>query len=586
MDPYVNRRLPRISLNSIRFKLVAGLLAITLPLIMLLIYTNSYAIDVVRNQVAVSNKNLMSMYMGQIDKNLEDIDNYLISLITPNTDLQALEYLVSESERYYTKNRLFINLSKNLSSYKSVDGLFAYSALNEDFIEANSTRTTFDEREKIRSYIKQAVKTKSASLALFSKGWYVVQLDERNYLFRLLKSDGGSFVGAWIDFDNLMIPLNFISLGEKGKALFATDRGEPLVNAEFIEDNQIDLSQNLRNYYLTGNSNHYLVVGEQSGRGNFSLIALVPDEKILENLPNLRRIATFIPLGSLILIPVYLFLLRKFLLIPINRLLLAMKSIRHGNLDFRIQQFPTSEEFLIVNDTFNSMMSQIQELRIHVYEEQMNKQRAELQHLQLQINPHFYINSLNIMYTLARSKNFELIEEMALCLIQYFRYMFRSNLSFVKLEDELQHVRNYLRIQELRFPKHLTCTIEAPEYLLRAPIPPLIIQSFVENTMKHAVTLDEPIRLCIHIQLDVREIESYMKIIIQDTGVGFKEEVLTEIQSGNRIVDEEGDHIGIWNVQQRLRLLYDNHALITFSNASPSGAVIEMLLPLKPEFEQ
>ncbi|MCF2939522.1 histidine kinase [Paenibacillus alkaliterrae] len=525
--------------------------------------------------------------MGQIDKNLEDVDKYLISLITPDTDLQTLEYLVSESERYYTKNRLFINLSKNLSSYKSVDGLFAYSVPNEDIIEANSTRTTFDEREEMRSYFKQAVKTKSASLALFSKGWYVVQLDERNYLFRLLKSDGGSFVGAWIDFDNLMIPLNFISLGEKGKALFATDRGEPLVGAEFIQDNQIDLSQDLHNYYLTGNPNHhYLVVGEQSGRGNFSLIALVPDEKILENLPNLRRIATFIPLGSLILIPVYLFLLRKFLLIPINRLLLAMKSIRHGNLDFRIQQFPTSEEFLIVNDTFNSMMAQIQELRIHVYEEKLNKQRAELQHLQLQINPHFYINSLNIMYTLARSSNFALIEEMALCLIQYFRYMFRSNLSFVPLQDELQHIRNYLRIQELRFPKHLKCEIEAPEYLLRAPIPPLIIQSFVENTIKHAVSLDEPILLSIYIQLDVRETESFMKIIIEDTGPGFKKDVLTEIQNGNRIMDEEGEHIGIWNVQQRLRLLYENRAHITFSNASPSGAVVQMMLPLKPNFEQ
>ncbi len=105
----------------------------------------------------------------------------------------------------------------------------------------------------------------------------------------------------------------------------------------------------------------------------------------------------------------------------------------------------------MVNHTFNGMMEQIQELRIHVYEEQLNKQKAELQHLQLQINPHFFMNSLNIIYNLALVKNYALIQEMAISLVQYFRYMFRSNLTFLPLKDELQHIRNYIRIQELRF---------------------------------------------------------------------------------------------------------------------------------------
>src|SRR5690606_33314794 len=127
-----------------------------------------------------------------------------------------------------------------------------------------------------------------------------------------------------------------------------------------------------------------------------------------------------------------------------------------------------------------AMMDEIQRLRVNVYEEQLNKQREELQRLQLQVNPHFFLNSLNIVYNLAKVKNFNLIMEMTSALIQYFRFLFRSNTSFVKLKDELEHTRNYMNIQTLRFPEKLYCNVDAPIYLNDVPVPPLIIQSFVE----------------------------------------------------------------------------------------------------------
>ena len=106
-----------------------------------------------------------------------------------------------------------------------------------------------------------------------------------------------------------------------------------------------------------------------------------------------------------------------------------------------------------MTDTFNTMMDEIHKLKINVYEEQLATQRSELKHLQLQINPHFLFNSLNIVYHLASVKNLALIQEMILCLVQYFRFMFRSNSHFVSLSDELDHTRNYLTIQQMRFPK-------------------------------------------------------------------------------------------------------------------------------------
>jgi two-component system sensor histidine kinase YesM len=157
--------------------------------------------------------------------------------------------------------------------------------------------------------------------------------------------------------------------------------------------------------------------------------------------------------------------------------------------------------------------------------------------------------------------------------------MFRSNAEFVALKDELLHVKNYLRIQELRFPGNLTTEFVVPEFLSGTPVPPLIIHTFVENTIKHSVTLDEPIHLSIEIDVIENEEKSGIRISIKDTGKGFTEDILHKLQTGEKIVDEQGEHIGIRNAQKRLMLLYDGIADFSCRNEKNGGAVIEMILP-------
>lgn len=236
---------------------------------------------------------------------------------------------------------------------------------------------------------------------------------------------------------------------------------------------------------------------------------------------------------------------------------------------------------------FNAMMSEVERLRINVYEEQLNKQKEELQRLQLQVNPHFFLNTLNIIYNLAKIKNYDLILDMTMSLIEYFRFMFRSNTSFVPLKDELEHTRNYLKIQNLRFPEKLKWTIHSPDYLLDVPIPPLVIQSFVENSIKHAVTLDEPLIIEVQIEFLIEEHGSRMKISIRDTGPGFKKDILEKLQAGRSVENERGEHTGIWNVERRLRLLYGEVASIVYDNDLHTfGAKIEIIVPTNPGLEE
>ncbi|MGO4274832.1 sensor histidine kinase, partial [Paenibacillus sp. TAF58] len=324
--------------------------------------------------------------------------------------------------------------------------------------------------------------------------WYTWQSEGNHYVYHVIKT-GGVYVGAWVDAKKLMIPLQLIDLGSNGAALLTSDHLEPMSHGELIAQKGIQLALTNQAYTLSGTKADYLVMGEPSKKGNFNLFALIPEETALEKLPYLQRISSIISIGAIVFLLLFIFYMRKVFLLPINRIILAMRKLSDGRLNSQIDYYPTSTEFGIMNETYNRMITEIQHLKINVYEEKLMHQHAELKHLQLQINPHFFLNSLNIVYNLATVKDFKLIQEMTKCLVAYFRFMFRSNSYLVTLKDELLHTQNYLRIQELRFPGILSYQIEAPEAVLSLQIPPLVIQTMVENAIKHAVNMDEQIRI-------------------------------------------------------------------------------------------
>ncbi|XID94531.1 sensor histidine kinase [Paenibacillaceae bacterium WGS1546] len=571
---------PGWSSGSLQAKLVGGVLVLTIPLILVMIVGSYYAINVVRTQVSVSYQNLTTLYMRQIDAELDKVDKYLNGLVGSGMELFALNQAKNDDEYYRAKISFYNSLRENLMLHSSIHAFFMYSPDRQDFMPVQSVVEDYRRSASIHDSIAEWIAASPDLNGYHPNSWTAHEIDGEYYIFHIMKADSIYF-GAWQKANSLMVPLNFIRFGDKGGSLFATSDGIAMTNRELVRDSSIALLPLAEGYQLSGEDRKFLIVGEASRKGDISLIAIIPDDQILENLPYLRNFATFAPLASLLIIPLGLFFLRKIVLLPINRLLLAMKRIREGNLSVRIEEDAASNEFQVVNQTFNGMMGRIQGLTVNVYEEQLNKQREELQRLQLQLNPHFFLNSLNIIYHLAKVKDYELIKEMSQCLVRYFRFMFRSNLSFVHMKDELEHTANYLRIQELRFPGQLVSRIEVSEYLLGELVPPLIVHTFVENTIKHAVTLDQPIEL--DIRADIVEIDEapFLKLAIEDTGEGFPEEILARIQANQSLESARGEHTGIWNVQRRLKLLYGDEARIAFANRNPRGAAVRILLPVQ-----
>lgn len=577
----MKRQFFHMSRNSIGFKLITGVYIILLPLITILIFNNYYAIDVIHNQVAESYTKLMSLYMNQIDQGLRDGDKYINKLLGLDNDFTIMEYTNNRDEFILSKANLSRRMNEDILMYKTIDFFFVYSERKDETIEAfNENSSSYAQRVKLRAYIKEIMKSNISADQLTAKDWYAQKIDGEYYLFRIMRVND-TYVGAWVKPSNLLMPLSLINIGEKGASLLVTNQGVPIASSGTLNYKAINFRGNLDTYYETGDKKQYIAVGKQSSVGDFRLMAIIPNKNILESLPVLQRMGIVIAVVILMILPLFFLFLRTTILVPIKRMLRAMKLVREGNFDGNMDFHATSDEFKTVNETFNKMVSEIKELRINVYEEQLSKQKAELQHLQLQVKPHFFLNSLNIIYSLAQVQNYKLIQELTLCLVNYFRYMFKSNLSFVELKSEMEHVRNYIRIQELRYPNSLEYSIDVPEELYTVQVPQLIIQTFLENTVKHAVTLDDPVRVEIKAEAIHDAGRPWVKISIRDNGRGFPEEVLEKISQGERIVDEQGEHIGIWNARRRIGLLYGKDASITFGNSKETrGAVIEMMLPL------
>jgi len=543
--------------RTVGMKMLFGLLAVTVPLIALLLYINLYAIHFVRDQVTVSNQNLLSLYMGQIDRSLADIDKYLLGAAAEDLSLLRLERSAAEDADAYNlaKASVFRVMSEEIGNYKETSYFVVYSSRNREaiFVPGDLQETNFAQRETIKREFEERVLFDDAALAGLEAGrWLRFEADGRRYLFHLIRT-GTVYVGALVNAEKLMVPLTLIDLGEKGRAyLDLADEG-----ADPVEEGT-------------------LTVREPSTLGDFRLNVSLPEEEVLGNLPFIQRIVAIITLGAVAVYFLTFLFIRRVVLLPIQRIVLAMKRVRNGQLDVRLEPRSSSSEFELMNETFNSMAGQIQGLKISVYEEQLNHQKAELKHLQLQINPHFFLNSLNIVYYLAQSKDFRLIQEMALCLIEYFRYMFRSNSEFVRLEDEIKHTNNYLRIQELRFPNNLSFAVDWPEELGECRVPPLVIQSFAENAVKYAVSMDR------HTTIGVRvaALGGKLTIAVEDDGPGFAEDVLQAIQGDGRApANAKGEQIGIRNIRRRLELLYKQDASIEFGNRADRGAVVEIELP-------
>ena len=310
----------------------------------------------------------------------------------------------------------------------------------------------------------------------------------------------------------------------------------------------------------------------------FQVLVTFPYDFSLRNVPIWYWMALVISALTLISCPLLYFRLKSDILSPMETLRSAQTALS-ADRNYRIPPQPesVSDDYRRLFDGFNDMA----EVAETAHEKELRLLETEMDNLRLQVNPHMLLNSYNMIYALAQSKNYATIQDYTLCLTDYFRYVLRRGQQQVTVRQELDFVENFIHIQKIRFPGRFNYIYQAEEDCLDALIPPLLIENFVENAIKYALKPDEPIEIVVSLHIETDESgEKTLHISVMDTGSGIQPEVLESLKAHEPYIDKAGHkHIGIWNCFRRIELFYGEKGDVRFSSAEGAGTQAYMVIP-------
>lgn len=263
---------------------------------------------------------------------------------------------------------------------------------------------------------------------------------------------------------------------------------------------------------------------------------------------------------------------------PIRYLSAVTKEIADGNLDVRVHMEHGAEMKLLA-DSLNVMIEKISILIDNVMLEQMRLREAELEILQMQINPHFLYNTLDTIIWLAEVGNKEAVVEMVQTLSEFFRSSLNSGKDIVSIESEIRHVSSYLQIQQVRYQDILEYEISLPDEIKDFQIPKITLQPLVENALYHGIKYK---RGRGKILISGRREKDRCVLSVCDDGVGMTKERLRQVRGGlTTKIEDNNDFYGLYNVNERIRLKFGEEYGLHIDSIVQEGTVVEVWLPME-----
>lgn len=563
--------------------LVLALLSLGAAGIFIMTYT--YAVAALREQVFLTNQTTLSMYSDLLTVSFQNAERFLSGFAFNDSDLALMQ-----DEDPLTRNlatyREQEKMADAIPSHSGIDGFFIYAPRYQIYCASAQSSVGSGEQNALRDRLTTALRG-GALQPDGSGAWQAYRVEDSYYLMRII-IHSGIYVGAWVNVENLLDPLRESALQQDGGVFLYTRYGTPL-SGEVAGLDGYDPSQAPGRYQLVGSGKRYLALSWQTEE-RYYLVSFISDASIRAGMRGIYRMV----LLTLVLVAVIFLLLyaalRKMFLRPMRQLSAGIKRLRDGELGVTLQEEAKVREFEAVNASFNDMSARIRQLTISVYEQKLKRQQIFLEYLKQQITPHFYINCLNTIYSLAGLGKNDLVRKLAKELSQHLRYTMNSR-DTVRLGRELGHVENYIAMTALRYPDTLRFSADVQPGAEAALVPPLILQSFVENTVKYEVVMGEPIELHIQVVKYRREGKWRLYICIWDTGGGYSADALRMIQKeADAPADDttlgDGTKIGIANTIQRLRVLFGEDMRVRYSNRPGAGAQCEFFIPFRVEEEE
>ncbi|WP_302321711.1 sensor histidine kinase [Ruthenibacterium lactatiformans] len=380
---------------SIRIKLGEGILIMLILLLSGLMASSFQSARAVRQQAVSLHQRTGAMIMEQIDYQLSGAEAQLKALTETDYNLRIIQNSLNQDEIIFANVRFQSALSTTLASNQLVGSFFLYNQMKDEYWDVYNSNTQFGQRETLRRYIQDTLmKTKSDSLQYGQ--WFACKVEGEYYLFDIHQY-GNLHLGAWVSARSIQ---DSLGNAEEGIAYFLID-DEGTVLTETSVESDFPSTEDYTDGSVVYDTDESLLVANHSRTGDFALAVCMSNERLQAGMPKWFHFVFWGFLSVAVMFPLMIVFFHKAVSRPVDSMVRGFSRFGQGDTTVRFEENEKEGEFCALKHAFNQMAEQIERLKIHVYEEQLERQKAELQYLEMQTNPHFFVNALNSIYAFA-----------------------------------------------------------------------------------------------------------------------------------------------------------------------------------------
>jgi len=556
--------------------------------------------SVTEETARLSSQQYTQQLIRQISNNISaymDYMNGISTFIQSDKDIQQYLLAMKQEDKVNNEKQAQEVLKTFIRSRKDIS-LVAVFDLNGNSLFHDSTFIQNPFRPPMtQPWFNSAIQAQGGSVISSSHVQNIV-LDRYRWVISLsrliYKTGTNEKIGV------LLVDLNYdiinricssIQLGKRGYVFIIDKNGEivyhpqqQLIYGNLKKENIQQIVQSTQNYFAANNveADKFYSVETMPVIG-WKVVGVNYRDELVENRDQIRRTYAFWGLAFFsISILLSLFIAQR-ISRPIRQLRNSMRQVEQGNFSIRADIQSTNEIGELGRD-FNIMVAEISKLLKNITEQQELKRKSELKALQMQINPHFLYNTLDSIIWMAEGGKQQQVIAMSSALARLFRLSISKGKEIIDIGSEIEHVRNYLTIQKIRYKDKLDYRIEVPDEIKSYKTVKIILQPLVENAIYHGIKNKEGPGL---ILIGGRKTQPGIELFVQDDGVGMNEETFSLLQErlkGNKVV-QPGDSsllhsgLGVHNVDERIKLYFGHDYGLVYESAEDVGTTVRIQLP-------
>lgn len=502
--------------NSLRWRSGVNLVVIAAALVAITVITNAYSFNLMLRNFRQSLSSTAQIYTEQISGKVDKINSGSLELVSLAASSQNY-YTSSPLGRYLTQQDILTRLQDRIRYVESSDLYFFYRTDSDELLTALSNRASTGSSYFWNQYL-MLPPTQPANT------WFSVTCNGETWLmcyYNVSQVRVGAAVRAKTLLQSLYADTGLVQ--DSGFALAGLD-------GTIVYSSQPDLMA--CGTSLAGHIPASLIVESHTVPEVGTLLLFRPSSDLLHQLSGSFGWLLLLNLLALALITTMLLNTNRHITVPIQQLTEGVREVERGNWDYQLETSSQIEDFQQLFRGFNHMILEVHDLKISAYEAELERHRNEL------------------------------------------RYLFSGSDTQVTLQQETEHCKSYIQLQQIKYPDTIFYMFELASGTENIRIPKFLLQTVVENIFKHGFSPEQFLSIFLESALEEQNGVRGLRMTVEDNGCGFPPEMLASFP-----VKEDNGHVGLSNLYHTLQLIYGPAASLHISNAEPNGARVTIFLP-------